>query len=143
MRDEKRSDQIVSGILIAFPVLALILGLIPGFLPMYSQETASYVGCCLLNPPAGNVMTNLCPLLLIVFVYSLILTICYYRSQALGTIKAIFIFSVVCLAVSLLAFLPRQTVQVMPYALIPGLWGIMCIVSFIRMQLEIKRYDFD
>ena len=143
MREEKLGDKIFSTVLIVLPALVLLLSLIPGFLPMYDKELGTYVGCNLLNPPESNVMTNLCPVILITCIYTLILTICYFRSQALGTIKAIFVFSVTCLCASLLAFLPDQTVTLMPFVLIPGTWAVMCIVAFIRMKLEIKRYDFD
>ena len=143
MREETRTDIIVSSILIALPALTLILGVIPGFIPMYDGELAAYAPCSLLSPPDSNVMVNLSPLLLILYAYTLILGICYFRSQALGTIKALFVFSVTCLGVSMLAYLPPKTVTVFPFVLIPITWGIMSIVTFIRMQLEIKRYDFD
>ena len=143
MKEETLADKLFSGVLIALPALVVLLGLIPGFLPMYDGEQATYVGCSLLDPPADNVMSNLCPVILITCIYTLILTICYFRSQALGTIKAIFVFSVTCLVVSLLAFLPDRTVKPMPYGLLPIIWAVMCVVAFVRMRLEIKRYDFD
>ena len=142
MREETIADKIWSIALIAFPALALILGSIPNFLPMYEGDMGAMVKCSLWNPPASNIMSNICPLLLIVFAYTLILTLCYYRSQALGTIKAIFIFSILCLVLSAMALLPHHTVQTMPYALIPILFVIMGIASFIKMQIEIKRFDF-
>ena len=142
MREESVADKIWSSVLIALPVIACILGLLP-IMPMYSKEAAGFVACNLLSPPEGNIMTNLCPLLVILFAYTVILTVCYFRSQALGTIKAIFIFSIVCLVISALALLPHNTVQPMPYSLIILVWAVMGVVSFIRMQLEIKRYDFD
>ena len=143
MKNETLADKLFGSVLIALPALVLLLGLIPGFLPMYDGELARYVGCSLLSPPPDNVMTNLCPVILITGIYTLILTICYFRSQSLGTIKAIFVFSITCLVVTLLAFLPDRTVKPMPYGLLPILWTVMCIVAFVRMQLEIKRYDFD
>ena len=82
-------------------------------------------------------------LLLVLFAYTLVLTICYIRSQALGTIKAIFVFSVVDLVFGLLALLPERTLKPMPFAIIVVVSAVLCVVAFIRMQMEIKRYDFD
>ena len=90
MRDDTLWDKICSALLIAVPAVALILCLIPMY-PMMDLD--QYVLRNFLNPPNTNILTNICPMVLIVFVYTLILTICYYRSQALGTIKAIFVFN--------------------------------------------------
>ena len=140
MREDTIWDKIWSGIMIALPALALILGLIP----MYSMTgDKGYELCSLLNPPSKNILTNICPMVLIVFVYTLILTVCYYRSQALGTMKAIFIFSVVSLCVTGLALLPDGIMKPWPFLLYVPLWAIMCVISLIRMLSEIKRYDFD
>ena len=143
MREETRSDRIWSIVLIALPVLAVLLGSIPGFLKMYDGDLYRMVGCTLWNPPARNIMSNLCPAMLLIFAYTLILTVCYYRSQALGTIRAIFVFSIASLFMSAIALLPDNTVKAMPFALIPMLWGALTIVSGIRMTLEAKRFDFD
>lgn len=143
MRQDTLADKLWSIALIALPALALIFGSIPGFLQMYDGELKHIVTCTLWNPPARNTMSNLCPLLLLIFAYTLVLALCYYRSQALGTIRAIFVFSIGCLAVSALALLPDNTVQTMPYILIPGTWAVTAVVSFIRMTLEAKRFDFD
>ena len=143
MREEKLSDKIWSIVLIALPVLAMLLGSIPGFLKMYDGQLYRMVGCTLWNPPERNIMSNLCPAMLLIFAYTLILTVCYYRSQALGTIRGIFVLSVACFVISGMALLPNNTVKDMPFALIPGIWVIMSVVAFIRMTLEAKRFDFD
>lgn len=140
MRDETLSDKLWSGIMIAFAALALILGVIPMY-PMYQEE--GYVLRSLLNPPQESIMSNICPMVMIVFVYTLVLTVCYYRSQALGTMKAIFVFSVVSLCVSALALLPENVMKPKPFILYIPFWTVMCVISFIRMKKEIKRYDFD
>ena len=140
MRDETLSDKIYSGIMIAFAAVALILGVIPMY-PMLHEET--YVLRSLLKAPAASIMSNVCPMVMMVFLYTLILTICYYRSQALGTMKAIFVFSVLSLCVSGLALLPERVMKPKPFVLYIPLWLVMCVISFIRMKKEIKRYDFD
>ena len=140
MRDDTLADKIWSGIMIALPALALVLSVIPMY-PMVGEE--GYEICSLLNPPAKNIMTNIAPMVLIVFFYTLILAIFYYRSQALGTMKAIFIFSVVSLCVTGLALLPDNIMKPWPFMWQVLIWGIMCVISFVRMLLEIKRYDFD
>ena len=143
MREEKMSDRIWSIALIVLPVLVMIFCSVPGFLQMYDGELKRIVGCTMWNPPGRNIMSNLCPMLLLLFGYTLILTVCYYRSQALGTIRAIFVFSTACLVMSALALLPNNTVQVMPYVLIPVVWAVLAVASFVRMTLEAKRFDFD
>ena len=140
MRDETLSDKIWSGIMIGLAALALVLGLIPMYPMLHDMQ---YVLCCLLTPPDDSIMSNVCPMLMIVYLYTLIVTVCYYRSQALGTMKAIFVFSVVSLCVSALALLPERVMKPSPFWLFLVLWGVMCVVSFIRMKMEIKRYDFD
>ena len=126
--------------MIAFAAVALILGAIPMY-PMLHEKV--YVLRSFLNPPSDSVMSNVCPMVMIVFLYTLILTVCYYRSQALGTMKAIFVFSVVCLCVSGLALLPEDAMKTAPFILYIPLWTVMSVISFIRMKKEIKRYDFD
>ena len=140
MRDETLADKIWSGIMIALSAIALLLSVIPMY-PMVGDE--GYELCSLLSPPSKNILTNICPMVLMVFVYNLILTICYYRSQALGTMKAIFIFSIVSLCVTGLTLLPENIMKPLPFMWLVFLWGAMCVISFVRMLLEIKRYDFD
>lgn len=143
MKQDTVADRVWCVALIALPALAVLLGSIPGFLLMYDGQTKGVVGCTLWNPPVRNIMSNLCPLLLVLFGYTLVLAVCYYRSQALGTVRALFVFSVVCLVVSTLALLLDHTVMLMPYVLIPGTWVVMSVVCFIRMTLEAKRFEFD
>lgn len=143
MKDEKYGDTLWSSILIVLPALALVLSLIPGMLRIYDPDINQYVGCGLLNAPDSSIMSNFCPLLLVAMAYTLVLAICYYRSQSLGTMKAIFIFSVAVFVVCALALLPEKTLKPMPYSIILILWAIMSLISFIRMKKEIKRYDFD
>ena len=140
MRNETLSDKIWSGIMIGLAALALVLGLIPMYPMLHDKQ---YVLCSLLTPPDDSIMSNVCPMVMIVYLYTLIVTVCYYRSQALGTMKAIFVFSVVSLCVSALALLPERVMKPSPFWLFLVLWGVMCVVSFIRMKMEIKRYDFD
>ena len=61
----------------------------------------------------------------------------------MGTIEAIFVFSVAVLCLSALALLPQNTVKPMPYSIMVVLWAVMSVLSFIRMKQEIARYDFD
>ena len=140
MREETIWDKIWSGILIFLPALALLLTLIPMY-PMMTQD--GYELRSFLSPPSTNILTNICPMVTIVFLYTLILAICYYRSQALGTIKAIFIFSIVSICVTGLTLLPDHIMKPWPFMWQVYIWLAMCVISFIRMKLEIKRYDFD
>ena len=140
MRDETLSDKIWSSVLIFFQVLAVILSLIPMY-PMKSD--GEYILCSLLSPPAKNLLTNVCPVVLIVTAYTLILAICYFRSQALGTIRAIFIFSIVALFAAGLMLLPKDVMKPWPFVWHAILWAVMAVISFIRMTLEAKRFDFD
>ena len=138
MREETLWDKIWSIVMIVLPAVSLILCLIPMY-PMMADN--QYVLRNFLNPPNTNILTNVCPMVLIVFAYTLILSICYYRSQALGTMKAIFIFSVVALCVTGLTLLPDGIMKSWPFVIHVYLWAVMCVISFIRMKLEIKRYD--
>ena len=138
MREDTLWDKICSALLIAIPAVALILCMIPMY-PMMDLE--QYVMRNFLNPPNTNILTNICPMVLIVFVYTLILTICYYRSQALGTIKAIFVFSIVSLCVTGIALLPDGVMKAWPFQIQVYIWLVMCVFSFVRMKMEIKRYE--
>ena len=138
MREDTLWDKICSALLIAIPAVALILCMIPMY-PMMDLE--QYVMRNFLNPPNTNILTNICPMVLIVFVYTLILTICYYRSQALGTIKAIFVFSIVSLCVTGIALLPEGIMKPWPFSIQVYIWLVMAVLAFVRMKMEIKRYE--
>lgn len=141
MLETRKVDLIWSWTMIGLNVLAMLLGLIPGFIKMYDEETASYVGACLLNAPSGNIMSSMSALLLLIFAYCLILCICYLRSQSVGTVKAIMVFAIGCCVVSALALLPRDTIKAMPYAIIPGLFAVLAVAAGVRGALEQKRLD--
>ena len=138
MREDTLWDKICSALLIAIPAVALILCMIPMY-PMMDLE--QYVMRNFLNPPNTNILTNICPMVLIVFVYTLILTMCYYRSQALGTIKAIFVFSIVSLCVTGIALLPEGIMKPWPFNIQVYIWLVMAVLAFVRMKMEIKRYE--
>ena len=143
MREENTKDKVWSIVLIATAAMALLLGVIPGFFQVYDPDQKVYQACNFFNAPPSSIMSNFCPVLLVGIGYTLVLTICYLRSQALGTIKAIFVFSVAVLCLSALALLPQNTVKPMPYSIMVVLWAVMSVLSFIRMKQEIARYDFD
>ena len=143
MKEETTKDRVWSIALIALPALILILGLIPGFFQVYDLDEKLYQACNFFNAPPSSIMSNFCPLLLVGVGYTLVLTVCYFRSQALGTIKAIFVFSITMLVLSALALVPPETLKPMPYSIMVLLWAVMSVLSFIRMKNEIARYDFD
>ena len=126
----------------AFPALAFIIGMIPGFFWIYDPDTERYAPCNFFNAPPSSVMSTFCPLLVIGIVYVFVLTFCYFRSQSLGMIKAVFVFSVTVCILCALMLIPTQMVTAMPYGLMVILWGVMSLISFIRMKSEIARYDF-
>ena len=138
-----KKDVIWSSILIAVPALALVLCVMPFMMYVYDYELREYVLCGMLNLPEDTIMSNLAPVALLATAYNVILGICYYRSQGLGTLKAIFVFSIACMLVTLLALLPRNLLLAVPYIIIPCIFLVQAVLSFIHMKEEEKRYDFD
>lgn len=141
MFQTKKSDLVWSWIIIGLTALALLWGLIPGLMTMYDKQTDSYVPGCLLKVPASNIMSNVAPLLIIFFAYTLLVGFIYLRNQSIGTIRGLFIMSIVCCALSLMALLPHYTVEKWPYSVIPCIFGVQIVVSFIRMKLQQHELD--
>jgi bacteriorhodopsin len=86
-------------------------------------------------------MSNVAPLLIIFFAYTLLVGFIYLRNQSIGTIRGLFIMSIVCCALSLMALLPHYTVEKWPYSVIPCIFGVQIVVSFIRMKLQQHELD--
>ena len=141
MFQTKKSDLVWSWIIIGLTALALVWGLIPGLMTMYDKQTDSYIPGCLLKVPAANIMSNVAPLLIIFFAYTLLVGFIYLRNQSIGTIRGLFIMSIVCCALSLMALLPHYTVEKWPYSVIPCIFGVQIVVSFIRMKLQQHELD--
>ena len=141
MLEVRKSDLIWSWTLIALNALALIWGLIPGSMTMYSKETADYVTACLWKIPEGNIMGNVAPMLIIVFIYCLIAGFIHLRNQTVGSIRGLFVGSVACCLLSLMAILPHNTVEDWPYSVIPCLLGLQSVLATIRMILTKRRWD--
>lgn len=141
MFQTKKSDLVWSWIIISLTMLALVWGLIPGLMTVYDKKTASYIPGCLWNVPASNIMSNVAPLLLIAFGYCLLVGFIYLRNQSIGTIRGLFIMSIVCCLLSLMALLPHYTVEKWPYSVIPCIFGVQIVVSFIRMKLQQREID--
>ena len=141
MFQTKKSDLVWSWIIIGLTALALLWGLIPGLMTIYDKQTDSYIPGCLLKVPASNIMSNVAPLLIIFFAYTLLVGFIYLRNQSIGTIRGLFIMSIVCCALSLMALLPHYTVEKWPYSVIPCIFGVQIVVSFIRMKLQQHELD--
>ena len=141
MKNTKTSDLIWSWTLVVLNILSIVLGIFPGFLKLYDKQTDSFVPGSLLKVPASNIMSNMAPLLLVVFAYCLIVSFMYLRSQSLGSIRGYFVGAVATCVLTLMAMLPSNTVADMPYAIIPAIWGVVSVMSFIRMKVEKYRLD--
>ena len=141
MFQTKKSDLVWSWIIISLTLAGLIWGLIPGLMTVYDKQTASYIPGCLWKVPASNIMSNVAPLLIAAFAYCLLTGFIYLRNQSIGTIKGLFIMSIVCVLLSLMALLPHYTVEKWPYSVIPCIFGVQTVVSFIRMKLQ--QYELD
>ena len=140
----KKSDLVWSWIIIGLTALALVWGLIPGLMTMYSKdagEFGGYVPACLWKVPEGNIMGNVAPLLIVAFGYCLLVGFIYLRNQSIGTIRGLFIMSIVCMLLSLMALLPHNTVEKWPYSVIPCIFAVQTVVSFIRMKLQQRALD--
>lgn len=141
MIETKKSDLIWSWMLVGLNILSIVLGIFPGFIKMYDKQAGGYVGGSLLDVPDANIMSNVAPLLLIVFAYCLIVAIMYLRGQSLGAIRGYFVGTVATLVLTLMAMLPSNTVADMPYGVIPCIWGVQAVLSCIRMIMEKRRLD--
>ena len=141
MLEVRKRDLVWSWTLIALNALALIWGLIPGLMTMYSRDAGGYVAACLWKVPEGNIMSNVAPMLIIVFIYCLIAAFVHLRNQTVGSIRGLFVGSVACCLLSLMAILPADTVEDWPYSVIPCILGMQSLLSAIRMVLTKKRWD--
>ena len=142
MFQRKKSDLVWSWIMVGLNIFGILWGLIPGLMTMYSKDAGGiYVNACLLMVPAGNIMANVAPLLLVAFGYCLLVGFIYMRNQTIGSIRGLFIMSIVCVALSMLSLLPHNTVETWPYSVIPITFGVQTVVSFIRMQIDQRRAD--
>lgn len=141
MRDARKSDAIWSWLLVGLNVLSIVLSIIPGFIKMYDKQTKTYIPGSLLDVPASNIMSNVAPLLLIVFAYCLIVGIMYMKGQTLASIRGYFVGAVATCVLTLMAMLPHETVADMPYAVIPAIWGVLAVLSGIRMTMEKRRLE--
>ena len=141
MFQTKKSDLVWSWIIISLTAFALLWGLIPGLMTVYDKQTASYIPGCLWKVPASNIMSNVAPLLIMAFGYCLLVGFIYLRNQSIGTIRGLFIMSIVCLLLSLMSLLPHYTVEKWPYSVIPCIFGVQTVVTFIRMKLQQRELD--
>lgn len=141
MKNTRVSDLVWSWLLVGLNILSILLSIIPGFIKMYDKQTDSYIGGSLLDVPDSNIMSNMAPLLLIVFAYCLIVSVMYLRGQSLGAIRGYFVGAVATCVLALMALLPSNTVATVPYAVIPAIWGLVSVLSFIRMKMEKHRLD--
>ena len=141
MKTIRNRDLVWSWILVGLNILAVVLCIIPGFIKMYDKQSDSYVPGSFLDVPSSNIMSNVAPLLLVVFAYCLIVAFMYLRGQSLGSIRGYFVGCVATLVLTLMAMLPDHTVADMPYAIIPAIWGVQCVLAFIRMVMEKRRMD--
>ena len=141
MFQTKKSDLVWSWIIISLTMLALLWGLIPGLMTVYDKQTASYIPGCLWKVPASNIMSNVAPLLIAAFAYCLLTGFVYLRNQSIGGIRGLFIMSIVCELLSLMALLPHYTVEKWPYSVIPCIFGAQILVTFIRMKLQQHELD--
>lgn len=141
MFQTRKSDLIWSWIIIGLTMLALIWGMIPGLMTVYDKQSDSYIPGCLWKVPASNIMSNVAPLLIVAFGYCLLVGFIYLRNQSIGTIRGLFIMSIVCCLLSLMSLLPHYTVEKWPYSVIPCIFGVQIVVSFIRMKLQQREID--
>ena len=141
MYEKRKQDVIISWTMIVLNVLPIILVLIPGFIQMYDQEQEKYVSGCLWKIPAENVMKSMAPVLILLFSYCLILTICYFRSQSVNTCKAVMVFAFAACIIALMALMPDNTILTMPYIIVPALFFVLGILSIVRFVMEQKRFD--
>ena len=49
--------------------------------------------------------------------------------------------SIVCCLLSLMSLMPRYTVEKWPYSVIPCIFAVQTVVSFIRMKLQQHELD--
>jgi len=143
-------DRVWSWLLIVLPALILIASLIPGIMQMYDNVQKQYVACGLLNMPGEETaMHNIRLPLLAALAYWVILGVMYYRSQGLGTLKAIMIFGFLCAFLFAIALIVKANsvnitlVKGMPYGLLPIACLAVSVLSIVRLKMEEKNYEFD
>ena len=141
MFETKKSDLVWSWIIIGLTIAALVWGLIPGLMTMYDVQTDTYIPACLWKVPSSNIMANVAPLLIVAFAYCLLTGFIYLRNQTIGSIRGLFIMSIVCCLLSLMSLMPRYTVEKWPYSVIPCIFAVQTVVSFIRMKLQQHELD--
>lgn len=141
MLEVRKRDLIWSWILIGLNGLSLLLGMIPGMIKIYDKEVQDFVNGCLWKVPSGNIMSNIAPLLIVAFAYSLLTCFIYLKGQSVGKIRGILVLSIACGVLSLLPMLPPGIILKMPYGIISCIWGVQSIAAFIRMKMEEKRFD--
>ena len=149
MKGNRKSDVVWSWILIICPSICLLASVIPGMIWAYDPVVAAYRACGLLNVPDNTVLSNLAPLLLLSYAYTVLLGVIYSRNQGLGTLKAVFVFHITNTVLTLFGLIPRNVatgetmIKPMPYILLCAVFALGAILAFIRLKKEEDRYEFD
>lgn len=142
MKNMKRSDVVWSVILTAVPLLALLVGIIPGSIQIYDTQNQQMNYYCLLSPIPGNAMGSTTPLLLIVPLYAAILGFCYLKSQKINTLKAVLIVSILAAVIAWMPVLLESHMLFWPYGAVPIILTVQCVLAFIRFKIEDANYEY-
>lgn len=142
MKNMKKADAVISTILTALPLVALLLGMIPGSIRLYDPQTQLTNHYCLLSSTPSDMLATTVPLLLIVPLYVSVLGFFYLREQKLNTLKALMIFAAPAAVIPWMPVLLDSNLLFWPYGVIPVLLTVEWVASFIYYKIQDAKYEY-
>lgn len=141
MNDYKK-DTAWGVTLFVMALLPLLLGLIPGITMMVDEETGAVHAKNLLMLGNWNNGGVTGALITVVNVYLSVMSGYYIRNQSEGLMKGIFLGAIVEVVVGVAAILTEPLLCPVPFLVIPVLAVVECVLAFIRMKQEQRRFDW-
>lgn len=142
MKKTQKADMIWSIVLMAVPLLALLIGMIPGSIRLYDPETHAIGSYMLLSAMPSDMMDTTVPLIILLPLYASVLAFCYMRSQKINTLKAFLVFVITSVVVAWIPLLVEPNLQMLPYIVIPLVLTLGSVLAFVRYKIEDANYEY-
>ena len=142
MKDMKKWEAAVSIILMVLPLVALLIGVIPGSIRLYDPQTELTSEYGLLSSTPSDMIGTTVPLMLLFPLYVSLLGFFYLRGQKLNTLKALMIFSVPAAVIPWMPLLLEENLFFWPYGIVPILLSAEFVLSYVFFKIQDAKYEY-
>ena len=138
-----KKDKAWSLGILALPVLALLIGLIPGSAILDSLEVpGKTVYGSLITWREWDNLGASASLQMIMIVYMAVMSLVYLRGQSMKILKTIMVVAWISAVIGLFIALTEENLHLLPFLIFPILSAAEGVVSLLRLRQEEERYDF-